>query len=159
MRLLKNCIPMRALSAFSRILFSHVMYELIRHKEPTNSIIYQRYIEVRVTFYDLHTSTLRQLLQSENIPLAGSGSIRTTEQNRTKDFFFYFSKGCGVGIQFDSVQNEKCNVPVSILYKSIAGRYRPVRVADGPITTRYRCIRNTTWGPSSPQQRLQRNFI
>ena len=28
--------------------------------------------------------------------------------------------------------------PVSILHKSIAGRYRPVRVADGPITTRYR---------------------
>ena len=24
--------------------------------------------------------------------------------------------------------------PVSILYKSISGRYRPVRVADGPIT-------------------------
>ena len=30
--------------------------------------------------------------------------------------------------------------PVSILYKSIAGRYRPVRVADGPITTRCRFI-------------------
>ena len=28
--------------------------------------------------------------------------------------------------------------PVSILHKSIAGRYRPVRVADGPITARYR---------------------
>ena len=28
--------------------------------------------------------------------------------------------------------------PASILYKSIAGRYRPVRVADGPITARYR---------------------
>ena len=31
---------------------------------------------------------------------------------------------------------------VSILYKSIAGRYRPVRVADGPITARYRFIKN-----------------
>ena len=30
--------------------------------------------------------------------------------------------------------------PVSILYKSIAGRYRPVRVADGPITAHYRFI-------------------
>ena len=29
-------------------------------------------------------------------------------------------------------------VPVSILHKSIAGRYRPVRVADGPIMARYR---------------------
>ena len=28
--------------------------------------------------------------------------------------------------------------PASILYKSIAGRYRPVRVADGPMTARYR---------------------
>ena len=30
----------------------------------------------------------------------------------------------------------------SILYKSIAGRYRPVRVADGPIMARYRFIKN-----------------
>ena len=37
------------------------------------------------------------------------------------------------------------HVPVSILYKSIAGRYRPVRVADGPITARYRFIKNASW--------------
>ena len=37
------------------------------------------------------------------------------------------------------------NIPVSILYKSIAGRYRPVRVADGPITARYRFIKNASW--------------
>ena len=30
-----------------------------------------------------------------------------------------------------------CN-PVSILRKSISGRHRPVRVADGPMTARYR---------------------
>ena len=29
-------------------------------------------------------------------------------------------------------------VPASILYKSIAGRYRPVSYPDGPITARYR---------------------
>ena len=29
-----------------------------------------------------------------------------------------------------------------ILYKSIADRYRPVRVADGPITARYKFIKN-----------------
>ena len=34
--------------------------------------------------------------------------------------------------------------PVSILYKSIAGRYRPVRVADGPITAHYRFIKNAS---------------
>ena len=37
------------------------------------------------------------------------------------------------------------NIPVSILYKSIAGRHRPVRVADGPITARYRFIKNASW--------------
>ena len=38
-----------------------------------------------------------------------------------------------------------CKFLVSILYKSIAGRYRPVRVADGPITARYRFIKNASW--------------
>ena len=33
----------------------------------------------------------------------------------------------------------------SILHKSIAGRYRPVRVADGPITARCRFIKNDSW--------------
>ena len=37
------------------------------------------------------------------------------------------------------------NIPVSILYKSIAGRYRPVRVADGSITARHRFIKNANW--------------
>ena len=35
--------------------------------------------------------------------------------------------------------------PVSILHKSIAGRYRPVRVADGPITARCRFLKNASW--------------
>ena len=35
--------------------------------------------------------------------------------------------------------------PVSILYKSIAGRYRPVREADEPMTARYRFIKNASW--------------
>ena len=35
--------------------------------------------------------------------------------------------------------------PVSILYKSIAGRYWPVRVADGPITACYRFIKTASW--------------
>ena len=34
---------------------------------------------------------------------------------------------------------------VSILHKSIAGRYQPVRVADGPITARCRFINNASW--------------
>ena len=36
-------------------------------------------------------------------------------------------------------------IPVSILYKSIAGHYRSVRVEDGPITARYRFIKNASW--------------
>ena len=39
-------------------------------------------------------------------------------------------------------------IPASILYKSIARRYRPVRVADGPITARYRFIKNASWDKS-----------
>ena len=36
--------------------------------------------------------------------------------------------------------------PVSILYKSRAGSYRPVSYPDGPITARYRFIKNAVWG-------------
>ena len=35
--------------------------------------------------------------------------------------------------------------PASILYKSIAGRYRSVSYPDGPITARYRFIKNAYW--------------
>ena len=40
--------------------------------------------------------------------------------------------------------------PVSILYKSIAGRYRPVSYPDGPITARYRFIKNAYWVVVTP---------
>ena len=39
----------------------------------------------------------------------------------------------------------KCINPVSILYKSIAGRSRPVSYPDGPRTARYRFIKNASW--------------
>ena len=39
--------------------------------------------------------------------------------------------------------------PASILYKSIADRYRPVSYPDGPITARYRFIKNADWEYSS----------
>ena len=44
-----------------------------------------------------------------------------------------------------SLYNAPNKYPANILYKSIAGRYRPVRVADGPITARYRFIKNAYW--------------
>ena len=43
------------------------------------------------------------------------------------------------------VQRMRRLIPVSILYKSIAVRYRPVSVADGQITARYRFIKNASW--------------
>ena len=46
--------------------------------------------------------------------------------------------------QFIKIVIRYKKVPASILYKSIAGRYRPVRVADGPITARYRFIKNAS---------------
>ena len=46
---------------------------------------------------------------------------------------------------WEDVQADLKSFPVSILYKSIAGRYRPVRVADGLITARYRFIKNAYW--------------
>ena len=38
---------------------------------------------------------------------------------------------------------------VSILYKSIADRYRPVRLTDRLITARYRFIKNASWADAS----------
>ena len=49
--------------------------------------------------------------------------------------YFFFTSVCGV-----------CDDPASILYKSIAGRYRPVSYPDGPTTARYRFIKNAYWG-------------
>ena len=40
--------------------------------------------------------------------------------------------------------------PISILHKSRAGRYRPVRVADGPLSARCRFIKNASWEPNEP---------
>ena len=47
-------------------------------------------------------------------------------------------------------ESNKCptHIPVSILHKSIAGRCRPVRVADGPIMARCRFIKNASWDVS-----------
>ena len=43
--------------------------------------------------------------------------------------------------------------PESILYKSIAGRYRPVSYPDGPITARYRFIKNASWEGTVARQK------
>ena len=49
--------------------------------------------------------------------------------------------------------------PVSILRKSISGRHRPVRVADGPMTARYRFTQNASWVITTCLLCLCMNFI
>ena len=56
-------------------------------------------------------------------------------------------------VQSRAARPVKANYPVSILYKSISGRYRPVRAADGPITARYRFIKNASWVNNEPENR------
>ena len=43
-------------------------------------------------------------------------------------------------------------IPKIILHRSIAGRYRPVKLADGPITARCRVIKNASWDQTYAQR-------
>ena len=49
------------------------------------------------------------------------------------------------------------HILVSILHKSITGCYRPVRVANGPIMSHYRFIKNANWDicPEDPLLHVQ----
>ena len=49
-------------------------------------------------------------------------------------------------ICFVPIWTDVNNAPASILYKSTAGRYRPVSYPDGPITTSCRFIKNAYCG-------------
>ena len=64
------------------------------------------------------------------------------------------AKGKGLDQTPHSAASDLSLPQVNILYKSIAGRYRPVRVADGPITARYRFIKNASWGVLSAKAYL-----
>ena len=46
------------------------------------------------------------------------------------------------------------SLPVNILHKSIAGRYRPVRVADGPMTARCKFIENARLSAADQPARM-----
>ena len=48
-------------------------------------------------------------------------------------FFFFFVMNVGSTVPRTPSESAPGSIPVSILHKSIAGRYRPVRVANGPI--------------------------
>ena len=61
--------------------------------------------------------------------------------------FSLFLKRCVMQLLMNPVDQEKRTtvIPASILYKSIAGLCRPVSYPDGPITARYRFIKNAYW--------------
>ena len=62
-------------------------------------------------------------------------------------YTLYESRLCYTGLlcRIDNRIGDTPAFPANILYKSIAGRYRPVSVADGPITARYRFKKNDYW--------------
>ena len=102
---------------------------------------------------------LQQILSSLQIELCALGLSPWTSLlrsvyvrsfgiiNRFKPNGFFLSKLFGrVHFLFKGVWLVFIGIfPVGILYKFIAGRYRPVRVTDGPITARYRFIKNASW--------------
>ena len=47
--------------------------------------------------------------------------------------------------KFPTTKHWTTEDPTSIFYKSIAGRYRPVSYPNGPITARFRFIKNAYW--------------
>ena len=53
----------------------------------------------------------------------------------------------GLGYSNEQHCKKSISFSVIILHKSIAGCYRPVRVADGPITARCRFIMKASWVP------------
>ena len=80
------------------------------------------------------------------VPLDTKGAIGTKDAR-----FLHAVNGCrfclcSTHVPANNNNNNNQNndkiiiIPMSILHKSIAGRYRPVRVADGPIMTRYRFL-------------------
>ena len=69
--------------------------------------------------------------------------------------------GCGKAVdeifnQFNLRESSPLtSIPVSILYKSITGRYRPVKVADGQITASYRFIKNASWDTAPNNKHME----
>ena len=87
-------------------------------------------------------------------PMMQSFLLRTTKTDQTarmRKLIWVFVECTFQEVRFPSYDSyvdrywQDRSDPVSILYKSIAGRYRPVRIADGPITARYRFVKNASW--------------
>ena len=95
------------------------------------------------------TSDLRDRFPSDRDTLAAGNIVRNNggvsvslqeaelwHSFRNRETEMIINRGGRFVLFVSSVAFGAC--PVSILHKSIADRYRPVRVADGPITVRYR---------------------
>ena len=54
---------------------------------------------------------------------------------------------------------ERGTFPVSILRKSISGRHRPVRVADGPMTARCSFTLNASWVYDASSRTVNSAFL
>ena len=100
-------------------------------------------------------------LESVSFIKAVGAKSCTSSQYETEIYLSYqvlLTLSCRPVFQFQCIKHwvvfktrvcTSCVYPVSILYKSVAGRYRPVSYPDGPITVRYRFIKNASWGTSS----------
>ena len=120
------------------VLFARPANTVAMHKKTTVTADIRTHHNITPTessflLYNIHTDD-----PPHDDPSQSSHALSITLPTRT-----------GPGIEPEKGKNvkkcQKIGYPVSILYKSIAGRYRPVRVADGPISARYRFIKNASW--------------
>ena len=59
--------------------------------------------------------------------------------------YYYIDKTTGCVTECRVIEYAGPLYPSSIVYKSTAGRYRPVSYTDGPITARCKFIKNAYW--------------
>ena len=86
------------------------------------------------------------VLLGSGLGLLVGGFRRCLAKLSARDTMMAFLLSCKLHCKNECVFcNAACHNPVSILHKSKAGRYRPVRVADGPITARCRFMKNASW--------------
>ena len=105
----------------------------------TSTLSIKQYEEWKSLFQKLRDERLEKFRLTVSLKMSwkhtGQLLKETVTRKGTKRWKYYGR----LGVAFKVVY------PVGILYDSIAGRYRPVRVADGPITARYRFIKNASW--------------
>ena len=73
---------------------------------------------------------------------------QTSKEFLSNMVIIIISKQTSLIQEMDSSKDLRLNNTESILHKSIVDHYRPVRVADGPITACCRFIKNASWEPT-----------